>query len=112
MKTPEVQRPTFNVERRRAELSVRRLCFRSNVIYRLSTDSLVMAEATFPHKACPHPREEQPADLDGERLREIHAFQSAEKNRDGTKKLIIKRKPLHHRLHAGWHDVDRKHLAA
>src|SRR5947207_15000374 len=38
---------------------------------RLSANCLVMAEAAFPHEARPHPREQEPASLDGQRLHKI-----------------------------------------
>ena len=40
----------------------------------LSTDSLVMAEPALPHEACPHPRQQEPASLDGQRLRKVSSF--------------------------------------
>src|SRR6266536_3418021 len=79
---------------------------------RLSADGLVMAETAFPHVVRPGPREEQPTSLDRQRLDKFSPFQSAEKDRNRAKQLVIKRQPFHHRLHGGWHDVDRKHLAA
>src|SRR5438034_8562251 len=41
---------------------------------RLSTDSLIMAEAAVPHKARPHPSQQEPASLDGQRLHEVRPF--------------------------------------
>ena len=37
----------------------------------LSTDSLVMAEPALPHEARPHPSQQEPASLDGQRLHKI-----------------------------------------
>src|SRR6478672_12404392 len=78
----------------------------------LSADSLVMAEPALPHEARPHPRQQEPASLDGERLHEIGAFQPAKKDGDRAKQLIIKRQPLHYGLNRSRHDVDGKHLTA
>jgi TolB-like protein/Tfp pilus assembly protein PilF len=38
---------------------------------RLSPDRLIVAEPALPHEACPHPREQEPASLDGQRLHKI-----------------------------------------
>ena len=40
----------------------------------LPADRLVMAEAAFPHEVCPGPREQEPAGLDRECLRESRAL--------------------------------------
>ena len=40
----------------------------------LPADGLVVAQAAFPHETCPGPREEQPADLNRQRLHEIGAL--------------------------------------
>src|SRR5882672_12384864 len=37
----------------------------------LTTDGLIMAEAAFPHEARPHPRQQEPASLDRQRLYKI-----------------------------------------
>src|SRR5436309_253482 len=79
---------------------------------RLSANCLIMAEAALPHEARPHPREQEPAGLDRQRLHKIRSFQPAEKDRDRTKQFIVKRQPLHYRLNRSWHYVDGKHLPA
>src|SRR5438132_2609509 len=78
----------------------------------LTADSLVMAETAFPHGARGSPRKQEPSCLNCECLHELGTVESPEKDGDGTKQLIIKRQPFHHRLHRVWHDVDGKHLAA
>src|SRR6476620_7745252 len=81
-------------------------------ILALSADGLIMAEPALPHESRPRPREQEPASLHRHRLHELRPLQPAEKDRYRTKQLIVKRQPFHHGLDCGWHDVDRKHLAA
>src|SRR6266705_162288 len=99
------QRSTLNAQRptRKAELSVQHRALSVRRLYRqlaatLSADGLVMAEAALPHEARPRPREQKPAALDRQCLYEFRSLQSAEKNRDRTKQLVVKRQPFHYGL--------------
>ena len=40
----------------------------------LATDGLVVTEPALPHEARPHPREQEPASLDGQSLNKICSF--------------------------------------
>ncbi len=40
----------------------------------LTANGLVMAQPTLPHEARPHPREQEPASLDGQRLHKIRSL--------------------------------------
>src|SRR5215475_1882837 len=71
-------------------------CELANRLQWLSTHSLVMAEAAFPHEVCPGPREQQPAGLDRKPPRKFSPVESAKKDGDREQQLVIKRQKFHH----------------